>query len=513
MIELEGPEKGREVRKGKFYVTTAIDYVNAPPHLGHLYEKLCADVLARFHRLKGEDVFFLTGTDENASKNEKAAKEAGISVKEFVDRNAQKFIELCRVFNISNDDFIRTTEERHKRVAQLVFKKLFDKGDIYKGVYEGFYCVGCEEFKTKKDLVDGKCPEHGEVEWIKEENYFFRASKYEEQILELIEKGNFIIPKRWRNEILQRLRENGLKDISISRKGVGWGIVTPIDKEHRIYVWIDALVNYISALGYPDGELYKKFWPADVHLIGKGVNWFHSVIWPALLLALGVELPKVILVHGYITLEGEKLSKSKGKVVDPFELAQKYQIDAIRYYLLKEVPFGGDGDFSEKRLVEKVNNELVANLGNFIHRTLSFVWKEFDGEVPKPEGFDEKDEEFITLFKEVEEKVGRKLENFEIDEAFKGVLEFSSSCNQYFQNKEPWRTKDKNCIYLCVNAVRSLAILMEPFLPSSAEKVWKILNLSGSVHEQEWSSISELSFRGGEKIRKPEIIFKKILKE
>jgi methionyl-tRNA synthetase len=506
--------------KKKFYITTAIDYVNAAPHIGHLYEKVCADVIARFHRLKGEDVFFLTGTDENAQKNEKAAKEARIPVKEFVNKNAQKFKEMDNIFNVSYDDFIRTTEKRHVSVVQLIFKKLFENGDIYKGHYEGLYCYGCEEFKTEKDLIDGKCPEHGnKCEIIKEESYFFRLSKYQNEVLKILEDG-FVLPMERRNEIIARIKEDGLKDLSVSRQNINWGIKTPIDDKHYIYVWLDALLNYISALDYPDGKKYKKYWPADVHFIGKGINWFHSVIWPAILLSIGIPLPKLILVHGYVTIGGEKLSKSKGIVVDPLGLAEKYQIDAIRYFLLREIPSGEDGDFTEKALIERTNNELVANIGNFIHRTLSFLYEIFDdGRVPAPEKekYDPFDEEMERRIKTIAKEVENEMDNNNLDRALKKISDFSSFCNKYFQGKEPWRHiktswehKDKNCMYLSINAVRSLAILLEPFTPSSSEKLWKYLNLEGSVHKEKWNSASEIKIKSGHKINKPEVLFKKI---
>ena len=301
-----------------FYITTAIDYVNASPHLGHAYEKILADIIARYHSLKGENVFFLTGTDENAKKNELAAKEANLPTKEFVDRNAKKFIELCKTLNLSNNEFIRTTEKRHFKAAQEIFKKVYKNKDIYKGHYEGLYCQGCESFKTEKELVNGKCPEHNKKpDIIKEESYFFKLSKYQKQLIKLIETEDFIVPKNYRNEILQRLKSEKLKDLSISRENQTWGIPVPIDEKHLIYVWFDALINYISALDYPKGKNYKTYWKSSHHLIGKGINWFHSVIWPAMLLSAKIPVPKQIIVHGYITSEGKKhfLYKSKVKAM------------------------------------------------------------------------------------------------------------------------------------------------------------------------------------------------------
>ena len=494
----------------KFYITTAIDYVNAAPHLGHLYEKVCADALARYHRLKGDDVFFLTGTDENAQKNEQAARRAGVPTKEFVDRNAAKFKELCKTFAISYDDFIRTTEDRHVKVAQLIFKKLYDRGYIYKSYYEGLYCPGCEEFKQEKDLVDGKCPEHGvEPELVKEENYFFKLSEFEKEIEQLLKSERFVYPEKWRAELLARLKE-GLRDLSVSRPNLTWGITTPIDPNHKIYVWIDALANYISALGYPDGERYRRYWPADVHLIGKGITWFHAVIWPAILLAAEIPLPKLILVHGYVTVEGRKMSKSLGNVVDPLELTKRYQVDAIRYYLLREIAFGSDGDFSENMLRERINNELVANLGNFIYRTMSFLWKEFGGKVPEPAELDASDRQFSAELGRLAGLVAREMEGFRIDRAVKLIRDFSSRANQYFQLKEPWDTKDSTCLYLCANAVASLAIVMGPFMPIASESIWKQLNLEGSVHEQRWERAASLILEPGHEINEPRPLFKKV---
>ena len=496
--------------RNNFYISTAIDYVNAPPHLGHLYEKVCADVIARYHRLKGEDVFFLTGTDENAQKNEKAAKELKIPVRELVDRNAQIFRLLCKVFNISNDDFIRTTEPRHVKVSQLIFQKLFDKGDIYKGYYEGYYCSGCEAFLTEKDLVDGKCPEHEkEPEWLKEESYFFRLSKYHDQILKLV-SGQFIAPEDKKNEIVARVKNEGLKDLSVSRPNIKWGIDTPVNSNHKIYVWIDALVNYISALDYPDGDRYKKYWPADIHLIGKGINWFHSVIWPAILLSAGIPLPKTILVHGYVTLGGEKLSKSKGLIINPFDLAEKYYVDAVRYFLLKEIPFGGDGSFLEEMLIEKTNNELVATIGNFIHGTLSFIASNFNCKIPSPGEYDDADRKFEERIKAIASEVASEMDKNKLDVGIKKILEFCGACNQYFQKKEPWLNKEeaKTTLYLCANAVRTLAILLEPFVPSSSEKLWKTLGYEDSVHKQNWFSASQLKLNPNQVIKRPEILFK-----
>lgn len=479
--------------------------MNAPPHIGHLYEKLCADAIARYYRLKGYDVFFLTGTDENASKNAKAAEEAGIPVKEFVDRNAAKFIQLCQLFNISCDYFIRTTEERHVNFVREIFRRIYEKGEIYKGIYRGLYCPLCEEFKGEEDVVDGKCPEHGiEVEYLEEENYFFRLSKYQAKILELLE-SNFVIPEKRKHEVLERVKR-GLRDISVTRPNLTWGIKAPIDEEHTIYVWIDALFNYLSAI-YPEK---LKYWPADIHLIGKGINWFHSVLWPALLLAADFELPKKIVVHGYLNIEGRKISKSTGNFVDPFELAKKYEVDAVRYFFLRSFSMFEDGDFREELLRERNNKELVANIGNFIYRALSFTFTRFGGKVPKPGEFSEEDLKFNEKLQQIPDSVGREIEEFRLNKALERINEFAISCNQYFQAKAPWSTSDPTPIFLGVNAVRTLAILLFPFLPSSSEKLWNQLNLKASIRDEGWDSASKLRIQAGHTIGRPEPLFRKL---
>ncbi len=488
----------------KFYITTAIDYANSSPHMGHAYEKIIADVLARWHRVRGDNVFFLTGTDENAQKNMEAAKKLGIPTKELVDRNVEKFKELCKKLNISNDDFIRTTEERHKKVAQAIFQKVYEKGDIYKSEYEGLYCVGCEKFLTEKDLVDGKCPIHNrEPELIKQESYFFRMSKYEKDILKLLEKKGFVIPDNRRKEMVNRVKEDGLRDICVSRLGLEWGINVPFDSKHKIYVWFDALINYISALGWPNGER-MKYWPADVHLIGKDINWFHSVIWPSILLSAEIPLPRRILVHGFVNLKGKKMSKSSGVTIDPIELADRYGSDALRYFLSREIPLGEDGDFSEESLAERYNNELANNFGNFAQRTLSFIWKNFDGKIP---------EAAPTL--ELSERI-KKIEElwseFKLREGLEEILSLSALGNEYFQKEEPWKSvkEDKEaagqCLYNCANLLKDLCILFYPVIPDSCEKLAEKMNI-----EIKWENLFK-NLEPGKEIGKPEILFKKMEK-
>ncbi len=463
---------------GKFYITTASDYVNARPHIGHAYEKIIADALARWYRLKGTDVLFLTGTDENAQKNEQAARNAGVQTKRFVDQNAKYYIDLCKTLNISYDIFYRSTVEQHVKFSQWLFKTLYDKGLIYKDVYEGLYCIGCEEYKTEKDLVNGNCPEHGKKpESRNEENYFFRMSKFEKEIIKLVSKRGFIVPEEKKNEILHRLKEDGLKDLCVSRKGFDWGIKTPIDPEQTIYVWMDALAYYVSALDCPNGKLYKRFWPADIQIVGKGINWFHSVIWQSLLMATGIPNSKNIAVHGYLTVDGQKMSKTLGNVVDPIEIARKYGVDQLRYFLLREIPFGADGDFSEKILIDRINGELVSDLGNLVYRVLTLV----DKFKPKLEGKDE-------LSKHLDLKRCEKfIENMEFHHYIQEVWKFLHQMNKYMNDKEPWKLKGKeleNVLYNLVEGLRIASILISPILPNSSEELNRQLGVkSGKLKD------------------------------
>ena len=457
------------VNKKKFYITTAIDYVNARPHIGHAFEKIIADALARWHKIKGEEVFFLTGTDENAQKNAEVAHEEGIDVKKFVDRNSKLFIELCKKLNVEYDRFIRTTEKEHKDKSQEIFKKVYDKGEIYKGNYEGLYCVGCESFITEKDLVDGKCPEHNKVpEKISEEAYFFKLSKYEDKIIKFVK--NYIIPESKKNEILTRLKKEGLRDLCVSRTNLDWGIDNPIDKKHKIYVWFDALINYVSGA---NGN-----WPADVHVVGKGINWFHSVIWPGILLSAGIELPKKLLVHGYVNLKGQKISKSLGNTIDPIELVDKFGSDAVRYSLLRGSTFE-DFDYSEDVLIERNNNELANKLGNLVSRTATLAEKN---------GIEKTENKLLKKLKLKE--IEKFIDNFELDKALDLIFRFIDICNEYVQNKKPWETKDKKVLYELVDSIKKIAELLIPFIPESAEKIQKQFSAT--------------------KIKKGEILFKKI---
>ncbi len=453
----------------KFYITTAIDYVNAQPHIGHAYEKVLADAIARYHRQKGERVFFLTGTDENAQKNVIAAKEKGISTKKFIDENSKTFIELCKKLNISNDDFIRTTEERHKKTVQQIFKKVYEKGEIYKGSYEGLYCEGCECFVTEKDLVDGKCPEHNKKPiLLSEKAYFFKLSKYKDNIEKFIR--SYIIPEARRKEILSRLKEEGLKDLCVSRTNLDWGIDSPIDKNFKVYVWFDALVNYVSA---SNGN-----WPADLHVVGKGINWFHSVIWPAILLSAGYELPKKLLVHSYLNIKGQKISKSLGNVINPLELVKKYGTDSVRYSLLRCSVFE-DSDYSEEILIERHNNELANKLGNLISRVATLAEKY---------GTEKGENKLLKKLRTRE--IEKYFEEYRIDRALSQIFAFIDLCNEYVQEKKPWETHDKKVLYELVESIKEIGKLLFPFIPKTSEKIVK-------------------QFKN-DKIKKREILFRKI---
>ena len=466
----------------KFYITTAIDYVNAPPHIGHAFEKVITDALARYQRLKGNKVHFLTGTDENAQKNAIAANQAGIPTKKFVDKNSKYFIELCEKLNISYDRFIRTTEKEHVKKSQEIFKKVYDKGEIYKGKYEGRYCQGCESFITEKELVDGKCPEHNKTpEWISEDAYFFKLSKYQKQLIKFIE--NYITPKSKKNEILARLKNEKLKDLCVSRTNLDWGIDSPIDKKFKIYVWFDALINYISGA--------EKNWPADIHVIGKGINWFHSVIWPAMLLSANYKLPKKLLVHGYLNIGGEKISKSLGNTINPIELAEKYSADSVRYSLLKSSVFE-DSDYSEQILIERHNNELANKLGNLISRVSTLAEKNTITKTPN------------KLLKKLKLKqIENHFDNYELDKALEKIFAFIDNCNTYIQTKKPWETKDKKVLYELADSIKAIAILLNPFIPETSEKIAKQFNF-----KIDYKNIS--TPLKPTKIKKSDILFKKI---
>jgi len=442
----------------KFYVTTPIYYPNDIPHIGHAYTTIAGDILARWHRVLGDKVFFLTGTDEHGKKIEQTAKNAGKKPKEFVDELVPKFKEAWKILNIDYDHFIRTTDKEHEKVVKEVLKKVHEKGDIYLGEYSGFYCTGCEAYYTEKDLEDGCCPIHKKkIEKLKEKSYFFKLSKYQDKLLKFYEENpNFILPKNRALEIINRVKE-GLNDLSISRTTFDWGIKVPFDEKHIVYVWFDALFNYYSATRMKGKE---SFWPADVHLIGKDISWFHVVYWPAFLMSAGIELPKSVFSHGWWTFDNEKISKSRGKVINVEELAKIAGVDSARYFLFREGTFGEDGNFSEQALKDRHNNELANKLGNLVSRVAGVIEK---NGISKTKN---------TLLEKLDlEKIKFLLEKYEIDKALSEIFAFIDNCNEYIQNKKPWETGDKKVLYELADSIKAIAILLWPFIPGTSEKI------------------------------------------
>ena len=470
-----------------FYVTTPIYYVNGEPHAGHAYTTIAADVLARYHRLKGDEVFFLTGVDEHAINVYNAAKEEGVSPQAFCDKMAPIFIKLWERLNISNDIFFRTTSDIHKRGAQKFLNVLYESGDVYKGTYEGFYCLSCEEFFPEKELTDEKiCPDHKiPLQWLEEENYFFRLSKYQDRLLAHIrENPDFVYPTTRRNELVNFV-ESGLQDVSISRSSLSWGIPFPFDPEHIIYIWIEALSNYMTALGYEtESERYQTFWPADVHMMAKDITRFHALLWPAMLMSANLPLPKQIVGHGWLTKDGEALSKTRGISIDMDADIATYSVDAFRYYLLREFSFGNDGDYRPARLHERYNADLANDLGNLLNRVLGLVNKNFDG-IPAPTTPGEFDDEIATMAQETLDNLEAHMKVFAFDSALETIWEFVRRINRYVQQTEVWtlakpETKPRmgTILYNSLEALRFISVLLSPFIPDTAEKIQKQIGIT-----------------------------------
>lgn len=465
------------IKNKKFYITTSIPYTNAPPHIGFALEAIQADVLARYQRSLGKDVFFLTGTDEHGIKTLRAARDAGKDVNVFADEISEKFKKLAKILNISNNDFIRTTDEvRHMPAVKKLWEKLDDKGDIYKKKYKGYYCPGCEAFKTDKEMVDGKCIIHlKELELIEEENYFFELSKYTDKIRTFIEKNKLvIIPEGKRNETLSMLNQ-GMEDVSFSRtKDKYWGIEVPGDPLQVMYVWCDALSNYISGIGYTsEPKKFKKYWPADVHCVGKDIMKFHTIFWPAMLLSAGLELPKTIFVHGFINVDGQKMSKSLGNVIDPFELVSKYGVDAVRYYLLREILPTEDGDFTFQKFEQRYNSDLAGGIGNLVARTLGIASKaEYKNLKPT--------KKTIQKIKEIENKYEHAISEFKFNEALMAIWDLSGFCDKYINEEKLWETKNPQVISDLFFSIGKIGKLLEPFLPETAEKINKAVETKKS---------------------------------
>ena len=475
--------------KEKFYITTPIYYPSGNWHLGHCYTTVICDAIARFKRMDGFDVFFLTGTDEHGVKIEKRAAENNTTPKAFVDALVGNIKELWKTLGISYDKFIRTTDDYHVEAVQKIFKKLYDSGDIYKAEYEGMYCTPCESFWTESQLVDGKCPDCGRpVEKAKEESYFFRLSKYQDKLIELYQNNpEFISPKSRMNEMINNFIKPGLQDLCVSRTSFKWGIPVSFDDKHVIYVWIDALTNYITALGYEgkDDSLFKKYWPADLHMVGKEIVRFHTIIWPAILMALGVELPKKVYGHGWLLIGGDKMSKSKGNVVDPFVLSERYGVDAVRYFLLREVPFGSDGVYTNEALLNRTNADLANDLGNLVSRTTAMITQYFGGIIPDGSYREDIDNELVSLCEEALEKVRRDVDNLLIPESLAEIFKLIQRANKYIDETTPWiLAKDESkkqrlgtVLYNLAETIRISAVLLSPFMPDTAQRIFDDLQL------------------------------------
>ncbi|MBI1181393.1 MAG: methionine--tRNA ligase [Alphaproteobacteria bacterium] len=513
--------------KRPFYITTAISYVNGAPHLGHAYEAIATDIIARFKRLDGYDVLFLTGTDEHGEKVEQSAARAGKQPIEFADENAGKFEAMCALLDISNDDFVRTTQPRHYAAVEEMWRRMLAKGDIYLDKYAGWYSVSDEAFFPESELVKGedgqfRTEEGKAVRWVEEPSYFFRLSAYQDRLLELYERDpGFILPDTRRNEIVSFVR-GGLKDLSVSRTSFSWGIPVPGDDAHIVYVWLDALTNYITGAGFPDDpEKFARYWPADVHVIGKDIIRFHTVYWPAFLMSADLPLPRRVFAHGFLNLEGVKMSKSLGNVITPEALVAEFGLDQLRYFLAREVPFGKDGSFSREGIVHRINGDLANGIGNLAQRTLSMIFKNCDGKVPHPgpfSGWSKADRILLARIDEVADKAREAIDDQEIHLALGHIWELISDGDVYIATQEPWKLRKtdhkrmETVLYMTAEALRNIAILTQPVIPNAAAKLLDILKVD--QNSRSFSSIGEAGrLIPGFPIAQPQGLFPRIVEE
>ena len=502
----------------KYYISTAIAYTSGKPHIGNTYEVVLADSIARYKRLKGFDVYFQTGTDEHGEKIQIKAEEKGITPKEFVDGVAAEIKNIWDIMNTSYDKFVRTTDKHHEEIVQKIFKKMYDKGDIYLGKYEGLYCTPCESFFTESQLVDGKCPDCGrDVEPKSEEAYFFRLSKYQDRLIEYIElHPDFIKPESRKNEMINNFIKPGLQDLCVSRTSFNWGIPVDFDPKHVVYVWLDALTNYITNIGYdPDrsSEMFSKYWPADLHLIGKDIIRFHTIYWPCFLMSLDLPLPKQVFGHPWLLVGDGKMSKSKGNVIYADDLVNEFGVDAIRYYLLHEIPYQQDGSLTYDLLIERINSDLANVLGNLVNRTISMVNKYFDGKVSNKNVLDTYDNELISMIQNLDSKIEKKMDNLEIGASLDEIFDVLRRSNKYIDEAEPWvLAKDESkkdrletVLYNLLEAIRVCGIFLSPYLSDTSEKIKTQINNSRS----ELTYLSDNSYEVGS----PEALFMRIDKE
>ncbi len=509
--------------KPSFYITTPIYYVNDIPHIGHAYTTLACDYLARFKRLDGFDVMFLTGTDEHGQKVEKSAAAAGKSPLEFCDEVSQRFRELAEFMNFSNDDFIRTTEERHKKACQALWKRLEENGHIYLDKYAGWYSVRDEAFFGENELIEGEggeklAPTGAPIEWVEEESYFFRLSAFEDKLLAFYEElPATVLPRSRKNEV-KSFVEGGLRDLSVSRTSFNWGVPVPGNDKHIMYVWIDALTNYMTAAGYPDedGEMYKKFWPADIHMMGKDILRFHALYWPAFLMGAGLDPAKRVFAHGWWTNEGQKISKSLGNVIDPFQIVEEFGLDQVRYFLMREVPFGNDGDFSRHSMINRINSDLANDLGNLAQRSLSMIFKNCDGAMPSPGDLSDADETILAEVEALLPKVREHIDVQAIHKSLETIWKVVSNANVYFAGEEPWALKKTDpdrmatVLYVTAEVIRQIGILIQPIMPDSAAKLLDQLKIP--AEERGFDQLGgDHRLASGTAMDKPEGVFPRFL--